>query len=609
MAFQAMAPLSGMSPPGSILPPLPGGFTAPAALGADFGIAGFGQDLLGAGFSVGQPFSRPNDALGASQMLGMSAQMPPLFNSLLPGTPLPAFPFLPPIPLDAATPLAGLPLPGPPPPEVPPGPPDAPPPPPEAAEDGAELIERLRADLEKALGATKATASEASAFVGMVSRLVQGFGIVECAEVAERHDNADVIIPKDKASELQVGDAVVFRFEIVDQDLLQANFVRKIEELSRQHRRILELEASLPENGLRVNSQLPTGPPPPPSPPRATAMPAIAVPKIEAPRSPGDSSMEISPRSQQRGTEEEPPQTLERLRADLDKAEAATKSAAKEANAFVGVVSRLSITQSSGAIECAETTELHGKVEVLIQKDQVSGLQVGDSVVFRLANVDGEVLRASFVRKVAELSQQRQGILDVEVPLPAPSAVESDQEYVGVVSSFRPYSGYGFLSCAQTMEVYGSDVYIHRDQYTEFNIGDAVHFRVAVNSNKVPVARQVRKALSMGFGRKTHSGSSRDAIQDATPPPLPPEGQQFASTEREAEEPPRPSAESRGRSRSHTKSDSSPSSRKHSSKRARSPDTSVDRARSRSKGKSKSSSRSRSRSRRRRSHSSKSSGS
>mmetsp|Transcript_82621 Transcript_82621/g.230403 ORF Transcript_82621/g.230403 Transcript_82621/m.230403 type:complete len:411 (-) Transcript_82621:89-1321(-) len=185
---------------------------------------------------------------------------------------------------------------------------------------------------------------------------------------------------------------------------------------------------------------------------------------------------------------------VEELRGELQKAEGATKAAAQEGGAFVGVVSRLSVMKGTGAIECPEASKEYNGNEVEIPRDQLIGLQVGDTVVFRAVAGDSGAPQASFARKVAELSQQRQRILEVEAPLPAPGAVESAQEYVGFVTSFQPTRGFGFLSCSQTRQLYGSDVYIHRDQYTELKVGDAVHFRVALNPKGVPVARGVRKA-------------------------------------------------------------------------------------------------------------------
>jgi len=188
---------------------------------------------------------------------------------------------------------------------------------------------------------------------------------------------------------------------------------------------------------------------------------------------------------------------VEDQRAELSKAELATKVAALESGAFVGVVARYSSASGIGFIECEETAQQYGG-DVQIRKDLFNGLEVGDTVVFQAAVDDNRAAtpQVAFVRRLGELSCQRQRILAVEAPSPAPGAVESAQEYIGFVTSFQPDRGFGFVSCAQTRQLYGNDVYIHRDQYVDTNIGDAVHFRVALNPKGVPVARGVRKALT-----------------------------------------------------------------------------------------------------------------
>eukprot|EP00927_Polykrikos_kofoidii_P068997 TRINITY_DN64374_c0_g1_i1.p1 TRINITY_DN64374_c0_g1~~TRINITY_DN64374_c0_g1_i1.p1 ORF type:complete len:506 (-),score=85.50 TRINITY_DN64374_c0_g1_i1:377-1714(-) len=224
--------------------------------------------------------------------------------------------------------------------------------------------------------------------------------------------------------------------------------------------------------------------------------------------------------------QEDPSKIVESLKADLLKAESATKVAAQEGGAFVGIVSRLSVQAGTGAIECAETTKQYGVAEVQIPRDQLIGLQVGDTVVFRVSGGDQSAPQATFARKVAELTQQRQRILEVEAPLPGPGAAESPQEYVGFVNSFQPPRGFGFLSCANTRQLYGTDVYIHRDQFVELNVGDAVHFRVALSPKGSPVARGVRKAIGVPGSDVGGGGASSATAQRGplagTPPPPPP---------------------------------------------------------------------------------------
>jgi len=198
---------------------------------------------------------------------------------------------------------------------------------------------------------------------------------------------------------------------------------------------------------------------------------------------------------------------VEEQRSELSKAENSTKFAAAENGGFVGVVGKLSPTLGTGWIEGKESFEKYGR-HVQISQDQLEGLQVGDTVVFRVSVSAKGVPQACFVRKLLELTLQRQRILEVEAPLPAPGAVESAQVYLGLITSFQADTGFGFIGCTQTRDFYGCDVYIHRDQFLDLASGDSVHFRVALNPKGVPVARSVRKA---GFSTTTEPSQGPDA--------------------------------------------------------------------------------------------------
>lgn len=205
---------------------------------------------------------------------------------------------------------------------------------------------------------------------------------------------------------------------------------------------------------------------------------------------------------------QDPSRWVEHQRQELLRAEHAAKTAAAESGAFVGVVSRIS--GGVAFVECSET-RLGSDAQIgagLLP----SNLEVGDTVVFRL----GAGAQVVFAKRLAELTQHRQRILEVEAPPPSPSTLESPQEYEGVISSFQPDKGFGFISCELSRQIYGSDVYIHRDQYMNLSVGDAVQFRVALNPKSMPVGRGVRKTRHevqgtgtavQGFGPV---GASRD---------------------------------------------------------------------------------------------------
>ena len=66
----------------------------------------------------------------------------------------------------------------------------------------------------------------------------------------------------------------------------------------------------------------------------------------------------------------------EELRSEFRDAETSTKAAAKEGDAFVGVVSLLSLTAGTGTIECEECAVEFGSKDVQCPTDHLSGIQV-----------------------------------------------------------------------------------------------------------------------------------------------------------------------------------------------------------------------------------------
>jgi len=180
----------------------------------------------------------------------------------------------------------------------------------------------------------------------------------------------------------------------------------------------------------------------------------------------------------------------------------------------VGVVARLISSAGIGAIQCAESAQRYGG-NVQIPSEQLGKLKIGDSVVFKVEQNQLGIPQVTFARRLEALTQERQRLLEMEAPLPQPGSALSSQEYLGFVTSFLPEVGFGLLSCAQTRQQYGQDVCLHRDQFADLNISDAVHFKVAVNSKGQPVAREVRKASSHGADAINNGG--------AAPPPPPPD--------------------------------------------------------------------------------------
>lgn len=211
---------------------------------------------------------------------------------------------------------------------------------------------------------------------------------------------------------------------------------------------------------------------------------------------------------------------LSELKQDLERAEKATKLAAASSGAFVGIFARFTHASGYGHIACSDLMQHYKTREVQVPAQVHSSLSVGDTVVFKVTSTERGI-QANFARRVGELTLQRQRILEAEAPLPAPGAVESAQEYIGFVTSFAADPGFGFISCAQTRQMYGNEVYIHRDQFTDLGVGDAVRFRVALNPRGVPVARGVRKAVTGTDATPGAPGALKPGSGATSPSPIP----------------------------------------------------------------------------------------
>lgn len=206
---------------------------------------------------------------------------------------------------------------------------------------------------------------------------------------------------------------------------------------------------------------------------------------------------------------------VEQQRGELLRAEQVVKASAMESGLFLGTVARLSRATCTAVLDCLDFTQQHGGTAELSGRKMPADCEVGDTVVFRVVPQPGNRPQVTFAKRLLELTQQRQRIMEVEAPLPVPGAPSQSQEYLGFITSFQPDRGFGFIGCAQTRQVYGSDVYIHRDQYVELCVGDAVHFRVALSPKSLPVARGVRKAVGGPGGSSSAAPQGQRAARSS----------------------------------------------------------------------------------------------
>lgn len=70
--------------------------------------------------------------------------------------------------------------------------------------------------------------------------------------------------------------------------------------------------------------------------------------------------------------------------------------------------------------------------------------------------------------------------------------------YVGVLKTYSPKEGYGFIHCPQLKEGFERDVYIHKANVPEgASCGCSLHFRLHLNSKGQPQARHVSLVIDM----------------------------------------------------------------------------------------------------------------
>jgi len=67
----------------------------------------------------------------------------------------------------------------------------------------------------------------------------------------------------------------------------------------------------------------------------------------------------------------------------------------------------------------------------------------------------------------------------------------TDRRFKGVVVSYKPEEGYGFIQCPELHDVFGRDVFLHRLQIGRFDVGASVSFGVFLNKNSQPQAKEV----------------------------------------------------------------------------------------------------------------------
>jgi len=67
----------------------------------------------------------------------------------------------------------------------------------------------------------------------------------------------------------------------------------------------------------------------------------------------------------------------------------------------------------------------------------------------------------------------------------------TDRRFTGVIVSYKPEEGYGFIQCPELHDTFGRDVFLHRLQIGRFDVGAFVSFGVFLNKNSQPQAKEL----------------------------------------------------------------------------------------------------------------------
>jgi len=67
----------------------------------------------------------------------------------------------------------------------------------------------------------------------------------------------------------------------------------------------------------------------------------------------------------------------------------------------------------------------------------------------------------------------------------------TDSRFEGVIVCYKPEDGYGFIQCPELYKRFGRDVFLHRLQVGDFQVGAAVSFGVFLNKQGLPQAKEL----------------------------------------------------------------------------------------------------------------------
>mmetsp|Transcript_103024 Transcript_103024/g.332023 ORF Transcript_103024/g.332023 Transcript_103024/m.332023 type:complete len:688 (-) Transcript_103024:83-2146(-) len=174
-------------------------------------------------------------------------------------------------------------------------------------------------------------------------------------------------------------------------------------------------------------------------------------------------------------------------------------------------------------VSCREVYDMYGR-DVFVPPKEMDNLDlsVGDAVSFsvRVQQEKPQALNLQIVEKAESrphLASAASGAPEEAGTGREAAGDEDHTRYTGSIKSFNNESGYGFLSCRETLDRYGLDVFLHSKQIKEFNVGDNVTFEVQVSKTGKPQANDLREVPKTLLWLCAE-GDAVEAAADSSPP-------------------------------------------------------------------------------------------
>merc|ERR1712217_445373 len=101
---------------------------------------------------------------------------------------------------------------------------------------------------------------------------------------------------------------------------------------------------------------------------------------------------------------------------------------------------------------------------------------------------------------------------------------DGNKLYRGRIKSYNQKTGYGFIQCHETWNLFGQDIFLHKSQKGELKVDSNVQFRVSWGTgnaaNKGPQAKDVAPAKEKGKkGRGKGKGDNAEEKKEGDSSP------------------------------------------------------------------------------------------